>query len=1146
MSLDSSAVPGRFAVADGVVRPDGAAEPADRPWLATQLRHLYGTLPLAVAISLVIAVVLAAMQWNAVPRTNAVIWLAILVVVGGVRTGLSILFTARGGETGDHRVWLLRFRVGAAVAGMAWGLGSYLLFPPGDIPHQVFLAFAIAGISAGAASSMSADRMSLLLFATPALVTPVVMFLADGGGLQIAMGAMIALYFAFVAQSTWRSHRWLKELVDLRSKAMDRAEQLRASESRYQDLFENSTDLIQAVAPDGRIMFVNRAWRETLGYADDEIVGRSIFDFISEASRPHCMDLFRQIMSGDDAGLATVELQARDGRPVALEGRINVRFEDGRPVSTRAIFRDVSARRAAEQKLLANQRMLDSIFENLPAMVFLKTADELRYERLNRAGEALLGYSREEFIGRTDFEVVPEAMAESFVAVDRQVLASASERHVSDEAVTTRGGERRHLRTAKIALRDADGRPTHLLGVSIDITEQMRAEAALREMNATLERRVDERTAALAESERFNRATLDAIGAHLAVLSEDGRILATNAAWRRQAEDSDRDWQRAVDGDNYLDACERTTDGDNRESALEIAAGIRDVGNGRHESFLREYPCHSRAGLRWHLCRVSRFEVAGNARLVVTHDDVTDIHETRERLAARERLIETLERVSPVGLFQVNAAGDCDFVNRRYCEITGLTEAEAMNLGWQNAVHPDDRERVFGTWETAVSERSYAQVEYRFLHKDGAVRWVIGQVVEIVADDGGIAGYVGTLTDITDRRTLEAQLAQSTKMEAIGKLTGGMAHDFNNYLGVIIGNLDLVQESETADRATAPMVEAALNGALRAADLTKSLLAFSHRQPLDPRTADINGLMRGTIAMLRRTLGEDIVIHERLADAVWPVRIDHAQFDSTVVNLASNARDAMPKGGALTFATRNTHLDAHYAETHPYVAPGDYVLVEVSDTGQGMDAETLGRVFEPFFSTKPQGHGTGLGLSMVYGFVKQSGGHINLYSEPDHGTSVRIYLPVQRDAAGVERSSAAATSRPLPTGHETILVVEDNEQMRRTAVVQLTALGYKVVEADHGEAALALLEGESVRPDLMFTDIVMPGRLDGYQLAKAAAALRADMRVLLTSGFPGDTLNQHGKHEPGMNLLGKPYRKEDLARAIRQALEGPTPMFEGP
>jgi signal transduction histidine kinase/ActR/RegA family two-component response regulator len=403
-------------------------------------------------------------------------------------------------------------------------------------------------------------------------------------------------------------------------------------------------------------------------------------------------------------------------------------------------------------------------------------------------------------------------------------------------------------------------------------------------------------------------------------------------------------------------------------------------------------------------------------------------------------------------------------------------------------------------------------------------------------------GRTRTIEALVASRTAELQrtgeqLHQAQKMEAIGNLTGGMAHDFNNLLAIAIGNLDLLQDRLRQDPDAMSLAEAALQANVRGAELTRQLLAFARRQPLEPKIVDINELVLGMTRLLERILEENIEVRVITAADAWPVLIDPAQLSSAIANLATNARDAMPKGGRLTLETKNTHLDPDYAAVNPEVAPGDYVLLEVSDTGVGMSLETLGQVFEPFFTTKEAGRGTGLGLSMVFGFVKQSKGHIKIYSEPDHGTVVRLYLPrADRDAA------ALAEPQPVELqprkGAGSILVVEDDADVRRVVTTQLADLGYTVVQAKGAKDALTLLQDPAVKIDLLFTDLVMPGGMNGHDLAQAATAARPQLNVLLTSGYSGSSLQGDDRLKEGEHFLSKPYRKQDLAQKLREILPG--------
>ena len=395
------------------------------------------------------------------------------------------------------------------------------------------------------------------------------------------------------------------------------------------------------------------------------------------------------------------------------------------------------------------------------------------------------------------------------------------------------------------------------------------------------------------------------------------------------------------------------------------------------------------------------------------------------------------------------------------------------------------------------------------------------------------AGGVVVYHDVTEARETDRQLRQAQKMEAVGQLTGGVAHDFNNILTVITGTIEILEEG-VADRpelaAIAKMID---DAAERGAELTSHLLAFSRRQPLRPRDTNVNALIMEVGRLLRPTLGGNIEIESMLDDNASSALIDPSQLTTSLLNLALNARDAMPDGGKLTFETTDSVLDDNYAGMNEEVGPGPYVMIAVSDNGPGIAPEIIDKVFEPFFTTKVLGKGTGLGLSMVYGFVKQSGGHIKIYSEVGHGTTIKMYLP--RAAAAAQQFTDMAPAEPAHGGYETVLIVEDDALVRTYVIAQVRALGYRTLAATNAAEALALIDGDTPI-DLLFTDIVMPGTMNGRQLADEARRRRPGLKVLFTSGYAENAIVHHGRLDPGVLLLAKPYHKQQLAQMIRAAL----------
>jgi PAS domain S-box-containing protein len=404
---------------------------------------------------------------------------------------------------------------------------------------------------------------------------------------------------------------------------------------------------------------------------------------------------------------------------------------------------------------------------------------------------------------------------------------------------------------------------------------------------------------------------------------------------------------------------------------------------------------------------------------------------------------------------------------------------------------------------------------------------------ELQALNSGLEERVATET--AERVRAEAALRQAQKMEAVGQLTGGVAHDFNNLLTIIIGGLDSIRRSAPGDTERVHRsAEVALQGAQRAASLTGRLLAFSRRQPLAPRRIELNALVGDMHEMLHRTLGEHIVLEGVFAPELWAIEADQNQLEAAIVNLAVNARDAMPEGGVLTIETANATLDAAHTATDAEAAPGPYVVIAVSDTGAGMSADTLSHAFEPFFTTKEVGRGTGLGLSMVYGFVKQSGGNVTIDSEVGRGTTVRMYFP-RYCGAPVAEQPAEPVQPPRGRHDEVVLVVEDNAGVRDHSVAILTELGYRVLEAGEADSAMAILDSGQ-RIDLLFTDVVLPSR-SGRELADAARTQRPELKVLYTTGYSRDAIVHHGRLDPGVQLIAKPFTFDQLAARVRDVLD---------
>jgi PAS domain S-box-containing protein len=496
--------------------------------------------------------------------------------------------------------------------------------------------------------------------------------------------------------------------------------------------------------------------------------------------------------------------------------------------------------------------------------------------------------------------------------------------------------------------------------------------------------------------------------------------------------------------------------------------------------------------------------------------------------AARDEITRIFSTMSD-GVYHLDRDWRYTSVNRAAEEMFGISESDVLGKSMWEAFPDLYGTEVFTRFHQAMESRQHVTFEnyYPPLERFHQIR--------LFPAEDGLTVYA---SDVTERVRAEQQLRQAQKMEAVGQLTGGVAHDFNNLLTVIMGNADMLVEEIGPDDRLSTIAKMIQTAAERGADLTHRLLAFSRRQPLAPSVVDANQLITNLEGLLRRTLHESIDLELVRGAGLWKAVVDKSQLENAVLNIVINARDAMPEGGKLTIETANTRLDDAYAAGHEEVRPGQYVMVAVSDTGQGMDLVVLGRAFDPFFTTKPVGKGSGLGLSMVYGFVKQSGGHVKLYSEPGYGTTVKIYLPKALDKHATIKPEESPSQ--IARGSERIALVEDEDMVRKFAEMNLTSLGYKVAAFANGPDLLQAMD-KGLAFDLLFTDIVLPGGMNGRDIAEAVTARAPGTKVLYSSGYTDNAIVHHGRLDEGVSLLNKPFRKAEMAQKVRAVLDGPTP-----
>ncbi len=540
-----------------------------------------------------------------------------------------------------------------------------------------------------------------------------------------------------------------------------------------------------------------------------------------------------------------------------------------------------------------------------------------------------------------------------------------------------------------------------------------------------------------------------------------------------------------------------------------------------------------------------------------------------------EEMLELVQEVGRVGLFEWNVQDGSILLSPSFLSIYGLETFDGRYESWLECIHREDRLRITHLIENVIAEKLRKwEAEFRIVSpSDGELKWMEARNVVSYDEQGRALRVFGVTIDVTERkraaaqvraftesleevvkertRALEAEnearkraeelLRQAQKMEAVGQLTGGVAHDFNNLLTIVMGGLEMIgRQIPTLKPSPAVLKIArardmALAGVQRAAVLTSRLLAFSRQQPLVPKILDANKLVAGICDLLHRTLGETVILETVLAAGLWRTDADSNQLENAILNLALNARDAMPNGGKVTIETANCYLDkAYVAGVSEPVEEGQYVMIAIADTGSGMDGATIERAFDPFFTTKELGKGTGLGLSQVYGFVRQSAGHVKIYSEIGQGTTVKIYL--RRSAEEDDRRYDEAPSPDIARaiGTEKILIVEDDDALRAYSVEILSELGYEVVEAKNGAVALEVLGRSEI--DLLFTDVVLPGGMNGRQLADEAMRRRPGLKVLFTTGYTRNAI-VHGQLDAGVQMIGKPFSFRELGAVVRELLD---------
>jgi two-component system cell cycle sensor histidine kinase/response regulator CckA len=757
---------------------------------------------------------------------------------------------------------------------------------------------------------------------------------------------------------------------------------------------------------------------------------------------------------------------------------------------------------SASDIIAVHAALLDAVGDSV---IFTDLAGRIR--SWNRGAAVLFGYAAEEMIGRTPAVLYPDEAPERFTRDLDRILAG--EDYVGEWRGRRRDGTPVWVEVRTSVVRDAAGAPVGLLGVARDISRHKRSEAELADRQAQLE------------------LIADAAPAYIVHCDLERRFTFVNRAYAARFGLAPADvvgkyvWE--VVGNRGYAAFERHVD---------------DVLAGRRVEFEEEIP-YDTIGPRWiHCAYAPHYGLDGTVQgLVAVITDISERKQAEASLRETNARLELAQTAAAITIWEWEPESGWSDYTPGFCALYGLPPGTPplSYEEWREFVHPDDRDRVIEDLEAALAgERPY-DIEYRVVWRDGSVHWIASRGRLVPPEAGRPPRMIGVNFDVTRRREAELQLRQLDRLETVSRLAGGVAHEANNQMTVVAGAAAFILRRDDLPETVRDDAEHIRQAAERTAAITQQLLAFSRRQVLQPRVLDLNASIRGFEAIVRRTVGEDVRLRLELAPTVGRVRIDEGQLQQVLLNLTLNARDAMPAGGTLSLETRQLQLEGPASDTHRVpMRPGQYVELSVRDTGVGMDARTLAHVFEPFFTTKGVGRGTGLGLSTVYGIVKQSSGYVFVESAVGQGTTIRILLPEADDPLAPH----SRASGPGAGGSgETVLVVDDEPVVLAMMTRSLREAGYEVLAAADGPSALALAQGHPGPIHVLVTDLAMPG-MRGRELARAMAKIVPAARVLFVSGFAGDEVERLGLLEAGRPFLSKPFAPELLVERVRDLLLG--------
>ncbi len=967
----------------------------------------------------------------------------------------------------------------------------------------------------------------------------------------------------------------LAELSEMRQRLANlESSELRMTREYLENVLENSPDGIGIVDRRGRLTKWNRMAAELYGYSFEELKGKKAFDLYADPQELN--NMLNQLRQTGVVRKYEINMKKKDGSIAPFELSISLLKDDAnQTIGSVCVSRDLSdikkalttlratneqlnqeiiVRQHIEDELRQTRDCLENIFENSPDVIGIVDRHG-RFVKWNRMAADLYGYKLEDLEGVRAFDLYddPEELNNLLTQLRHDGVVKKCEINMR-----RKDGKIIPFEISISLLKDSKNNTTGSVCVARDLTGTKKALAILRETNERLNQEIAERQQAEAALQQAYEHIEQKVKERTKELLQTNKQLTWEIEERRRIEKalrkSENKYRTLVenlpqkiflkDKNSVYSSCNKNYARDLGIKPEEIRGKTdydffpetlaekyrtddkRVLESGNSEEIEEKY-IHQ--GQEVYIQTVKTPVKDGKGKIIGTLGIFWDI--TARRRA--EEAFKTLVLNAPIGLF-IAQNGRFRQINPEFEKITGYGEEELLNDDCLCLVIPEFREKVKETAIQILQGKRFLPFEFQYRTKGGDIRWALEKVA--TTQYNGERATLGYFMDITDSKHLEVQFLQAQKMEAVGRLAGGVAHDFNNLLTGILGYGELLFWGLPEDHPRRRYVEEIIKTTERAAALTRQLLAFGRKQIIQPRIINLNEVILGMEKMLRRLLGEDLDLITLLEPDLGAVKADPGQMDQVIMNLAVNARDAMPRGGLLTLKTENVFLDEAYIWEHMEAKPGSYVLLAVSDSGSGMDPDTKAHIFEPFFTTKEPGKGTGLGLATVHGIIKQSGGHIWVYSEAGKGTTFKIYLPrVEAQAVSLQPQAAPAASL---RGQETILVAEDDEKLRGAICQTLRSYGYSVLEAGNGNEAI-LLCGQHQGPiHLVLTDVIMPG-MSGGELIERLAPLNRKMKVLFMSGYTEDTAALQSLLAAGVPFLEKPFKMMNLVEKVRQVLDTP-------